>query len=92
MQKEAASLLPPGVVEELVIFAGLLKHALQHADRLVYALRVVVVFVAECPEEETKFDKFDRLYSIFKSLTPTYQDCALEQIKSLADLQDQTKD
>ena len=46
----------------------------------------------ECPEEETKFDKFDRLYSIFKSLTPTYQDCALEQIKSLADLQDQTKD
>lgn len=46
----------------------------------------------ECPKEETKFDKFDRLYSVFKSLKPAYQDCALEQIESLADLQDQTKD
>ena len=40
------------MVEELVLLAGLLEHVLQHADRLVDAVGVVLVAVAECPEEE----------------------------------------
>lgn len=41
------------MVEELVLLAGLLEHVLQHADRLVDAVGVVLVAVAECPEEES---------------------------------------
>jgi len=33
-------------------------------------------------------DKFDEVLSIFKSLRPEFQSCALEQIKRLAELQD----
>lgn len=32
--------------------------------------------------------RFDEVLSIFKSLKPEFQDCALEQIKKLAELQD----
>ena len=36
------------------------------------------------PETEAKFEE---VLSVFKSLRPAFQDCALEQIKKLAELQ-----